>query len=67
MAYVRCKHLDADHANRILSDHGCLVEVPQPILPASITEYRGFRWPPERGFVTKEHCAKCPMFEPKGD
>ncbi len=67
MAYVRCKHLDADHVRAIREDHAfrCKVEIPMPVFPVSVTKEYTFKWPPSRSYVSKEHCARCPLFEPK--
>jgi len=41
----------------------CMVEVPEPVLPASVTTVYSYNWPPRRSRVRKDTCEKCPMFE----
>lgn len=43
--------------------YSCLFPVPEPVLPASITEFYGFRWPPLRRRICKEDCAGCPCWK----
>jgi hypothetical protein len=41
----------------------CMFEPAMPVLPASITQRGGFRWPPDKGYVAPDDGAECPTFE----
>jgi len=67
MALKRCRYLEAAADKRLsrASAYRCLAPDPvQPEMPASITGYYRFKWPPERAYVcVDDHCEKCPMYE----
>lgn len=67
----RCKWLGVGPKERLsrLGGYPCLAPVPDlPPMPASVTSSYGFRWPPVRSWVgVGEHCANCPLYEPKKD
>ena len=67
-AYVKCQHLDTQGKSPLgRKTYQCRVEVPQPVLPVSVTKGPGFRWPPFiRSWVAKADCAECPLFEAEG-
>lgn len=47
--------------------HRCGYPEPElPPLPASVTRYFAFNWPPPRTYVSKEMCAECPVREERG-
>jgi|GEM_PF-5818919 len=71
MAYKKCRYLivEPSESGRVLVRkdwaYRCDAEVDLPDLPASITRHYSFSWPPSRSFVTKDDCAKCPMYAPQ--
>jgi hypothetical protein len=72
MAASKCIHLevtpDADGKVRVRKNYAykCSYPVPEYPLPASITRYYDFKWPPLKSQVlVDEHCAKCPCFAAK--
>jgi hypothetical protein len=62
-----CRHLrvplDKDGTMRVRKGHGyrCEVDLPTPVLPASVTLAHGWHWPPQRMSVSIDECAKCPL------
>jgi hypothetical protein len=48
---------------RAQSAYECLVLVPQPALPASMTQAYGFRWPPAKSYMTGDSGRECPTWE----
>ncbi len=70
MAANRCRHLevqpDADGTVRVRKNYAykCRFPIPEYPLPASVTRYYDFRWPPLKSQVlVGEHCSICPCFE----
>ena len=41
----------------------CLVQVPEPVLPESMTRAYGFRWPPAKSYMTGDSGRECPTWE----
>lgn len=70
---AHCKHLligpDKDGKVRLRKErrYRCMVDVPTPVLPASVTKAFDWRWPPHKSNVGIEDCAKCPFFEARGE
>ena len=64
-----CKYIEItpDAAGRVVwrkdAAHKCTRPAAEPVLPASITGYVGWRWPPPRAFVTREDCEGCPVWQ----
>lgn len=65
MAYKPCKYLDlgAGETARKGMAYRCLVEVPKPQMPNSVTLHYNYHWPPRKNFVTKADCEGCPFRE----
>jgi len=58
-----CKWLDV-HTDKIEKDetYKCTVEVSIPVLPASITSYMNFNWPPTKVYMKGNSGVDCPLF-----
>lgn len=62
-----CAFIDAprDRLGRVNLRTGyaykCTVPVEPPVLPASVTDYPSFRWPPPRSHVTVDRLHDCPL------
>ena len=41
----------------------CLVDVPVPIVPASVTGYYNWKWPPTKSAMVPDDGADCPLWE----
>lgn len=71
MTCKTCKFLDVPEENgkikpRANKSYKCLVEIPLPILPASITGAYDFRWPPGRKFMSPDEGKDCPCYQERG-
>ena len=66
----RCQHLrirpDKDGKVRARADYAyvCAVELPDVVLPISITSSHNWQWPPHRAPVSLVQCARCPLHSP---
>lgn len=65
----KCKYLhappDKDGKVRLRRNvrYRCMIELPTPVLPASVTQAFDWRWPPHKTHVGIEDCARCPCFK----
>ena len=63
-----CRWLDVapDKSGKVVvrsaKAYQCKVEVPMPVLPASITNAYGFSWPPAKTRMSRNDGQNCPYF-----
>jgi len=60
-------HPDARGRITVRADrvYECLVQVPQPALPDSMTRAFGYRWPPAKSYMRGDDGRECPTWEKK--
>lgn len=72
MTCKTCKHLGVtpDSIGRIVVRgdgfcYPCTVRIPEPVVPASVSTDRDWRWPPGRSWMQGSDGAGCPLHEPR--
>ena len=40
----------------------CMVDIPLPVLPSCVTSAYGFKWPPQRNYMTSDAGVDCPTY-----